>query len=157
MRMCLGLAQKLTARGKTSELSLSEVDVLCSGQSSSTQRSSGSTFSTILLEEIIALHMATATLQAQNCVSVGFWPQHCGLASCRVLSWFSSSASALCPSPAAPGHTATVSSTQPSDGALKDRQGARQQGLGPTCHDWETMAGEGPENLPLSATTCEAV
>lgn len=95
LRMRLG--QKLTAREKTSELSLSEVDVLCSGQSSSTQRSSGSTFSAVLLEETITLHMVMATLQAQNSVSVRFWPQHHGLHSCRV-----PSRSAALPLPTAP-------------------------------------------------------
>lgn len=87
LRMCLGLVQKLTAREKTSESSLSEVDVLCSGQSSNTQRSSGSTFSVVLLEETITLYMVTAALHAQNSVSVGSWPQQHGLGSCRVPSW----------------------------------------------------------------------
>lgn len=156
LRMCLGLVQKLTAREKTSESSLSEVDVLCSGQSSSTQRSSGSTFSAVLLEETITLHMVTAALHTQNSVSVGSWPQQHGLGSCRVPSWFPSSASAHCPSPAAPSQTAPVGSRWPSDGALRGREGAWQQALGPTCHDWEAEGSEWPESLPLSASTCGA-
>lgn len=74
-----GLGQKLTARAKTSELSPSEVHVLCSGQSSSTQTSSRSTCSAVLLLETITLHMVAAALQAQSSVSEGSWPQCRGL------------------------------------------------------------------------------
>ena len=70
-----GLVQKLTARAKMSIISPSEVDVLCSGQSSSAQSSSSSTFSAVLFAETMALHMGAAALQAQSSVSVGSWPQ----------------------------------------------------------------------------------
>ena len=73
------LGQKLTARAKTSALSPSEVHVLCSGQSSSTQTSSRSTCSAVLLLETITLHMVAAALQAQSSVSEGSWPQCRGL------------------------------------------------------------------------------
>lgn len=115
--------------------------MLCSGQSSSTRRSSGSTFSAVLFEETIALHMVTATLQAQNSVSVGFWPQQYGLAAAG------SSAGhqlCLCPLPlcSSTQPDCSVSSRQPSDGALRGRERAWQQGLRPTCHDWEAKASE---------------
>ena len=74
-----GLVQKLTASAKMPVLSPSKVYVLCSGQSFSTQSSSGSTFSAVLLVETIALHMVAAALQAQSSVSAGSRPQRCGL------------------------------------------------------------------------------
>ena len=74
-----GLVQKLTASAKMPVLSPSKVYVLCSGQSFSTQSSSGSTFSAVLLVETIALHMVAAALQAQSIVSAGSRPQRRGL------------------------------------------------------------------------------
>lgn len=73
-----GLVGSLTARARTSCWSPSQVDVLCSGQSLSTQSSSWNTFFVVMLVVTIILHMAAAALQAQSSVSLGFWPQHQG-------------------------------------------------------------------------------
>lgn len=66
-----GRFQKLTARAKTSVLSPSEVAVLCSGQSSMTSSSAGSTFSAVVAEEAMVLHRSAAALWGQSCVSGG--------------------------------------------------------------------------------------
>ena len=63
-----------------------------------------------------------------------------------------SPASAHCPLPAAPSGPAPAGSRQPSDGALRGREGAWQRGLGLTCQGWETEGPEGPENLRLSGS-----
>lgn len=100
--MSKGLVQKLTARAKMSFSSPSEVDVLCSGQSSSTQSSSSNTLSAVVLVEAIASHMVAAALQAQNSVSVGSRPQRCGLGNPEGPGW----------PPALPLPAALTSSTQ---------------------------------------------
>ena len=82
-----GHLQKLTARAKTSLLSPSEVNVLCSGQSASTGSSSSSTLSAVLIVETITLHMAAAALQTQSSVSAGSRPQRRSLGTPGVLCW----------------------------------------------------------------------
>ena len=64
-----GQFQELTARAKPSLLSPSEVHILCRGQSSITQSSAGSTFSTVDFDEPMALHILAAALWDQSSVS----------------------------------------------------------------------------------------
>ena len=73
------LVQRLTASAETSDLSPSEVNVLCSGQSSSTQSSFSTTCSPVLLADNITLHMLAAALQAHSSVSAVSQPQRLGL------------------------------------------------------------------------------
>ena len=97
-----GHLQKLTVRAKTPVLSPSEVHLLCSGQLLSTYRSIGGTSSAVLGEHMMVFHMAMAALRVRALSQGGLRHSTGGPALAAI------SASAHCPSPAAPRQPSPV-------------------------------------------------